>query len=149
VLIRILVAPQHMKKGLPKAAALSDAERNGLSMFREAEATDDQIRAVAETLVNRAREKNTAKAGVFGVLRIRCGDIRRCIAPPENEPGYCVYDTALLETPSHAEAFQRVHNCELPIQDLRRNALFAKVESTFVRVQDFRQGLLADLAPPM
>ena len=35
ILIRILVAPQHMnRQSKPKAAALADAERGGLSMFR-------------------------------------------------------------------------------------------------------------------
>jgi len=134
-------------KGLPKGAALSDAERRGLSMFREVQATDKQIREVAQNLVDRARQANGLKAGVFGVLRIRCGDIRDCLTPPEQEPSYCVYDTAKRDKPSNAEAFQRVHNCEKGLRDLRRNTLFAKIESHFVPVKEFRSGLLADLAP--
>ena len=77
VLIRILVAPQHMdKKRRPRAAALSDAERNGLSVFREHQATNSEIREVAEGLVARARAANGEKAGVFGVLRMSCGTVR-------------------------------------------------------------------------
>ena len=65
-LIRILVAPQHMnRKRKPKSAALTDAKRGGLSMFREDQVTNEQIRIVAEGLVTRAR-KSDASAGVFG-----------------------------------------------------------------------------------
>src|SRR6516164_10296220 len=58
VLLRLLVAPQHAKKGKPRAAALADAERNGLSTFREDQASDQEILQTAEALVARARVKN-------------------------------------------------------------------------------------------
>jgi hypothetical protein len=149
VLIRVLVAPQHMdkKKGLPKAAALSDAERSGLSVFREHQATDDEIRRVAEGLVKTARAAQGDKAGVFGVLRMPCATVRACRAEAEDTPAYCVYDTAEKHIPSHAETFQRVHGVDDGLRDERRKLLYAAVKSEFVAVDKFRNGLLADLAP--
>lgn len=151
ILIRVLVAPQHMnKRGRPRAAALSDAERGGLSVFREHQATNDEIRRVAKNLVDKARASQgdkADKAGVFGVLRIPCSVIRACQADDSDSPAYCVYDTALPDIPSHAEAFQRVHEVDDGLRDARRNKLFADIQSEFVAVHDFRNGLLVDLAP--
>lgn len=149
ILIRVLVAPQHMdkKKKLPRAAALSDAERAGLSVFRELEATDQEIRGVAEKLVERARATQGSKAGVFGVLRMVCRDVRLCRSEEDVSPAYCVYDTAEKEIESHAEVFQRVHQADDSLKDARRLALFNVVKTAFVSVGDFRKGLLKDLAP--
>jgi hypothetical protein len=147
VVARILVAPQHMdKKGRPRAGALSDAERNGLSLFRENHAKDHEIRRVAEGLVARARQSQGDKAGVFGVLLMQCGIIRAFQREGES-PCYCLYDTALVDSPGHAEVFQRVADVELPICEDRRRLLFGLVKNTFVPVADFRDGLLLDLAP--
>jgi hypothetical protein len=149
VLIRVLVAPQHMdkRKELPKAAALTDAERSGLSVFREHQATDEEIRKVAEGLVKTARAAQGDKAGIFGVLRMPCATIRTCRAEADDDPAYCVYDTAEKYIPSHAEAFQRVHDVEDGLREERRRLLYAAVKSEFVSVDKFRNGLLSDLAP--
>jgi len=151
ILVRILVAPQHMdRKGGPKAGALTDAERSGLSLFREEQATDAEIRKVAEGLVERARAANLGKpekAGVFGALRMKCSVIRCLKIEQDPAPPYCVYDTALKETPSHAETFQRVAGAPLELCDERRRALFNLVKADFVPVALFRSGLLLDLAP--
>jgi hypothetical protein len=151
ILVRILVAPQHMdKRGEPKAGALTDAERSGLSLFREGQATDTEIRKVAEVLVERARGANgrkPEKAGVFGALRMRCNVIRCLKIELESTPSYCVYDTALKETPSHAETFQRVAGVPPELCEERRRALFNLVKADFVPVALFRAGLLLDLAP--
>jgi len=148
ILIRVLVAPQHMAgRSRPRAAALTDAERTGLSVLREGTATDEEIRSVAEGLVARARRSNGDKAGVFGVLKMECGVVRGVAAESDATSAYCVYDTALLELGSHAEIFQRVHDVEAPVHEERRKKLFDVVRPTFVSVADFRNGLLADLAP--
>ena len=150
ILIRLLVAPQHAhRKGGAKAAALTDAERNGLSLFREADVTDAQLCEVAESLVARARARGNSKAGVFGVLRIACKTIRNCQIELETAPCYCVYDTGMCELPSHAEAFQRVAATAAELVDARRNQLFSLIRQTFVPVQDFRNRLLVHLAPPL
>ena len=150
-LIRLLVSPQHRNsQQRPKAGALADAERYGLSMFRESTATDQEILDVATELVSRARQrnqKNTEEVGLFGILKIPCLIIRKCQIATETAPCYCVYDTAMRETPSHAEAFQRVADVEVPLQEERRRMLFGAVERFFVPVADFRSGLLLSLAP--
>ena len=149
-LIRILVAPQHMKKGLrPKAAALTDCERSGLSVLRASHATDDEIRHVAVGLVAKARANNSKpeKAGVFGVLEIP----KRSASSIQDDEGafraYCVYDTALEDLRSHAEIFQRVEGVTDELALKRRTDFFNAVEATFIPVQEFRNGLLSDLAP--
>jgi hypothetical protein len=148
VLVRVLVAPQHMTgKRQPRAAALTDAERNGLSLLREHEATDEDIRKVAEGLVARARNHHGNKAGVFGVLRIHCGTVRNCVPECDDAPCYCVYDTALSELRPHTETFQRVAGVEDGIRELRRATLFSVLKTSFVSVGEFRGGLLLDLAP--
>jgi hypothetical protein len=148
VLVRLLVSPFHMqkKKALPRAAALTDAERGGLSTFREKEATKEQIRTVAESLVKRARLADS-KAGIFGVLKLKCSVVRDFCADGDTHGSYCVYDTALRETTSHAEIFQRVAGADADLIDDRRNKLFASVKSEFVHVSIFEDGLLLDLAP--
>ena len=152
-LIRLLIAPQHHgKNGQPKASALTDAERNGLSVFRDAQVTDELILCVASGLVTRARERQSdpdkkAEVGVFGVLRMNCSTIREFIRNSELRSCYCVYDTAQTDIPSHAETFQCVAFVEEKVREDRRRQLFAIVRSTFVSVADFRNGLLRDLAP--
>ena len=148
ILVRILVAPQHMdKKGLPRAAALSDAERSGLSVFREKQATDEDIRKVARGLVERARLANPGRAGVFGVLRMLCRTIRGCQIGGEGKRCYCVYDTARKDINSHAEAFQCIAGVPDEVRDERRRKLFSEVRTAFIPVEEFRDGLLRDLAP--
>lgn len=148
VVARILVAPYHIDKktGLPRASALSGAESSGLSLFRDAHAKDDEIRAVAVGLVENARKAQGDKAGVFGVLLMRGSVIRRICREGE-APCYCLYDTGLAYNPSHAEIFQRIADVATPIHLDRRRLLFGAVKDTFVPVKDFRDGLLADLAP--
>jgi hypothetical protein len=153
VLIRLLVAPYHMnKRKLPRAAALSAAENIGLSVFRENQATDAEIRNIAEGLVRRARDSQGDKgdkAGIFGALMMPCASIRESKADDEIDPAYCVYDTALEHIPSHAEAFQRVRAADEALREARRLALFTSVQSGFVSVENFRKGLLSDLAPKL
>lgn len=147
-LIRILVAPQHVdKKGRPRAAALSDAERGGLSVFRDAQAKDEEIRTVAEGLVSKARSTNGAKAGVFGVLLMQCAIVRSCRGESDDAACYCIYDTALPDSPGHAETFQRVSDVAEPVREDRRRVLFGLVKERFIPVGQFRNGLLLDLAP--
>ena len=147
VLIRLIVSPRHIhrKKGTPTAAALTHAENQGLSIFRESIAKNEEIRRSAERLVEGARSADP-KAGIFGVFRIPCNVIRQ-VAIPDAAPSYCVYDTAEKEIPSHAEAFQRIVGFDKSVHDSRRNALFALVAPNFVPVSTFRDGLLLDLAP--
>jgi hypothetical protein len=131
---------------LPRAAALSDAERGGLSTFRESQATAEQIRPVAEDLVRKARVRDE-KAGIFGILKLHCETVRAFQVDDNDGRSYCVYDTGILEIPSHAEIFQRVSNIEDAIRDDRRNKLFGLVKNTFVPVDDFMDGFLSDLRP--
>jgi hypothetical protein len=147
-LIRILVAPQHTNKnGHPRAASLADAERGGLSVFREHLALDEDILIIARELVGKARAIQGKKAGVSGVLRIECNTLRSFCLHPENEPCYCVYDTALQNRRSHAEAFQRVAGLSAGVADTRRAALFDRIKACFIPVDEFRGGLLKSLAP--
>jgi hypothetical protein len=150
VLVRILVAPQHMKSnGRPRPAALTDAETHGLSVFRHGHATNGEIRLIAEQLVERTRRGNQGKkAGVFGVLQIPCDTVRNFRWGQETTPSYCIYDTAREDAAAHAEAFQRIADTDAATVLGRRQDLFAQVEPTFVSVAEFRSGLLADLAPP-
>lgn len=151
ILIRVLISPQHMhkKRVEPLPASISSAELGGLSVFREAQATDIQIRRVAEGLVALAKQSGNAKAGVFGVLRFSCGVPRHMVIPLEARPGYGVYDTGLRENASHSEVFQRMHGTADEIKLARRTTLFGLIKPTFLAVAAFRNGLLNDLAPPV
>lgn len=147
-LLRVVVAPQHVTKaGLPRAAALTDAERGGLSIFREAHATDEQIFAVARQLVDKARARQGKKAGIRGVIRIECASVRSFCEESDDTPCYCVYDTGTMDTPSHAEAFQRVAGVDASVCEGRRRGLFNRVKAGFISVDEFRDGLLRSLAP--
>jgi hypothetical protein len=154
VLVRILVAPQHIDKktGLPKSAALTTAGTIGLSVLREDRASDDEILRLATTLVQNARSKagkpeRAKKIGVFGVLRMACSIVRNFVWIGESKTSFCVYDTAREVWPSHADAFQRIAGAPDGVPDARRNALFEHVKNGFVPVGQFRNGLLNDLAP--
>lgn len=147
VLIRILVAPIHVKGDRVVGAAFSRAETSGLSLFRDAQASDEEIYRVATVLVNDARERNGDSAGVQGVLLIQAGAIRATQAEAENRPAYCVYDTGLEDNTGHAEAFQRVHQAPADLKILRRAALQKNAVGSFIPTSQFRNGLLLDLAP--
>jgi hypothetical protein len=138
------------RKRKPRGAALTDAERGGLSVLRENHATNEEIRKVAVGLVEKSRSSQGEKAdqaGVFGVLRMPCSAVRASKAEEDSAAAYCVYDTAIPDTVSHAEAFQRVHGVEDGLREERRRLLFTAVKSEFISVEHFRDGLLADLAP--
>jgi hypothetical protein len=146
ILIRIVVAPQHVnRKKQPKAGALTEAERSGLSLLRET-ASDAEVFAAAALLVRRAREKNGPEAGVFGVFNILCRTIRSIRQEIEQRGSYCVYDTAYSDSPSHAEAFQRTAGVDAALCDERRTVLFNAIQSAFIPVSEFRSGLLLQLA---
>lgn len=147
-LVRILVTPVHASRdGRVKGAAFSRAETTGLSLVRDAHASDEEIFRVAEALVAGARTANGNRAGVIGVLLIRKSEIKEVICEVDNFPAYCLYDTALLDNKGHAEAFQRVDSAPLELKTLRRAALHKRVERSFVKPEDFRKGLLVPLAP--
>ncbi len=149
VLIRLVIAPIHGTSA-PKPAALQTAETHGLSVFRKKYVSDTELRKRAEELVSNAREgrpKSPESAGLMSVIEMYAGIIRSCSVPVESTPSFCVYDTAEHDIPSHAEAFQRMHDVQIAIKSLRRTALFNLVKSGFVPVSEYRQGLLADLAP--
>ncbi|WP_133121891.1 hypothetical protein [Pleomorphomonas carboxyditropha] len=150
-LIRLVISPQHVRikktATTPKDGVLSQAESSGMSIFRDS-ASNEELKAVAEKLVNGARSNGNAKAGLFGVLRFRCGDARDYFPDDEEDPVYCIYDTAKADLPSHGDTFQRVNGFDQPRRDLRRKGLFSVLEKTFVPVDKFRDGLLASLAPP-
>jgi hypothetical protein len=149
-LIRIVIVPYHInrKTGLLKASVLTHAGSIGMSVFREESASNDEIRAAAMTLVQNARKaKAPTAAGILGLLKINCGEIRTFCWERETDPCYCVYDTATKDAPAHADAFQRVANVSDQVRDARRNALFDRVKADLVTVDEFRGGLLKDLAP--
>lgn len=148
ILIRLLVAPQHIDgAGQPQATSLRDAELSGLSLLREDQATDDEIRSTAEQLVTNARRANNLKAGVIGVLRMQTATVRSSRAPEEARGGFCIYDAAEASRPSHAEAFQRMAGTGKPLARARRHVLFENVKASFLPVDTFRGGLLKHLGP--
>lgn len=154
-LIRIAIDPDHFfrKTGLLKPSILIHAETRGMSIFREERATNDEIRTAAERLVANARafarqrRKSEKNIGVGGLLRMKCADIRTFCWEHETDPCYCVYDNASRNNPAHAAAFQRIANVALAVRDARRNALFERVKAALITVDEFRDGLLKDLAP--
>ena len=155
-LVRIIIIPDHVQgsTGLPKASVLTHAQSIGMSVFRDGLASDDEILTAAKQLVHNARAaalrqgKNKDKnVGVFGVLRMSCGEIRSFRLAGEPDPSYCVYDTATRAAPAHADAFQRIANGPPEVVDARRNALFECLKAGFVSVDQFRGGLLKSLAP--
>lgn len=147
MLVRILVTPIHIKGNRVKAAAFSGAEKGGLSLFRDAQATDDEILKVATGLVENARKNNGDAAGVLGVLVIAASAIRQTKAETDERPAFCVYDTALPDIPSHVEAFQRTHEASEDLRLLRRTELQKNASGSFVPAAEFRNGLLLNLAP--
>lgn len=140
-LIRFLVPPVHWdpKKQKPKATALSAAESKGLSLYRSTYATDDELKEGAELLVG-AKRQTDPSAGLIGILLLNASSLKQTFGLPV--PPYCLYDTGLPGRPSHADSFQRTHGIPLDQIQARRRALFAVVADGFVKLSDFRNGLL-------
>lgn len=147
-LIRLVIAPQHYntKKKVVKDVVLSHAETCGMSVFRD-DAPDTEIMLVADQLVQSAKDKGNSSAGLIGVLRFKCADVRQFIPQDEQIPAYCIYDTAKKELPSHGDTFQRINGFDKNCHDIRRKALFALIGSTFVPTAEFRGGAFLRLAP--
>ena len=142
--------PIHFKRGNLSASAFSNAEQKGLSIIRNLYATDSYIRNTAENLVYNARakeKKNPDKIGIPGVLMIPAILISSCTSEEETEPGFCLYDTAKPESNSHADAFQRLFETSEGVRMKRREALLELAKDKFIPVNEFRGGLLSDLAP--
>jgi hypothetical protein len=153
VLVRIVVSPHHIdrKKNRCRSAALSHAETFGMSTFRSAHATDQEILATATALAESARGSDP-NAGVFGVLLLPAQAVKAIVDPGMPTPVYCIYDTALEADaklparPAHCDVFQRVDSTPQTVQQERRQRLFAAVQATFMTVAQFRNGLLSGLA---
>ena len=142
-LLRIVVSPWHVhrKKGTVYAAVLSGAEKTGLSTLRASHATEAELTRTAEELTNSVREKDPS-GGVFGVLALNAGVIKREGLQELSGSTFCVYDTALKLKPAHADICQRTSGTPPNTQQARRQELFKKVERTFVPVSRFMGGLL-------
>lgn len=140
-LIRFIVPPSHWDKAKarPKAAALSHAQTSGMSVFREKFVTDQELMINAAALVDRRREADPTH-GLMGILVFSAEKVKRLFG--EARSPYCIYDTALPLLPSHSDIFQRVHAANDDEQLIRRRALFSAVQDGFVKLSDFRQGLL-------
>lgn len=136
------------KKNRLKEGAITAAERSGLSLFRESQVTDKEIRGSAEEIINKARSKGNEKAAVYGILRVKCSVFRsfRC---DNGLQCYCVYDTALEDKPSHSDAFQTTYGADEENKKKRRRGLLLHLhEWGLIKVENFRNGLLLDLAAP-
>ena len=145
-----MIPIHYNKRGSLSASAFSAAEKKGLSIIRDLYATDEYIRSTAETLVYNAREndkKKSEKIGIAGVLMLPAILISSCISDEETEPGFCLYDTAKPESNSHADAFQRLFETSDGVRIKRREALLELAKDKFIHVNEFRGGLLSDLAP--
>lgn len=140
-LIRFVVPPQHWdkKKQRVKAAALSQAETQGMSVYRCGYCSDEELLRAAQDLVGPKRQQ-VPTAGILGVLVLPADAVKSCLN--ESSPPYCIYDTELPNKPSHADVYQRVANCPDTIRQERRLELFQLVKDKFVPVADFRGGLL-------
>lgn len=145
------MSPFHVdrKKGVMLKGAISVAETSGLSVLREEQATDQEIRHTAETLVMKARAANNPKAGVYGVAKFTCKMVRKFRYYLDFNTSYCVYDTALANSRAHAEVFQKIHGVEKTVVEERRRLLLSDLNLLgVVEVACYRNGLLSYLAPP-
>lgn len=120
-----------------------------MSVYRATHASDEELCRGAEELVGGRRREDPAH-GLMGVLVLRAGAVKS--APLNLDPRYCIYDTALEGRPSHSDVFQRVDQVPIESQQATRRALFAVVKNGFIKLNDFRNGLLlpwAATAAPM
>ncbi|WP_146056469.1 hypothetical protein [Methylobacterium sp. V23] len=150
VLTRILISPFHVdrKKGIMTKSAITAAETSGWSVLREQQATDLEIKTTAEGLVERARSSKQPNVGVYGVAKFTCKTIRDFLYIDDVSGSYCVYDTALKESRSHAEIFQRVFLTEKEVLSDRRKYMTAALNDIGIEpVSSYRGGLLSYLSP--
>lgn len=110
-----------------------------MSVFRSKYVSDDELKHGAAAVVDNKRQLDPGH-GLMGVLLLQASNLKDNLG--EEKPPFCIYDTALPDLPSHSDVFQRVHAITDEIQLTRRRALFAVVQNGFVKLSDFRGGIL-------
>ncbi|MDR7118397.1 hypothetical protein [Caulobacter sp. BE254] len=145
LLLRFIVAPQHFneKKQQVRHQALSHAESVGMSTFRDAHTTDEQIVNMATIVIENAKRSNV-KAAFKGVLTFRAAR-PKVERPDEGCAVYCIYDSPHHGVDGHAEIFQRVHGASEDLKQMRRMWLFETIDADLIAPEQFRGGILSHL----
>lgn len=151
VLARLIVAPKDLVEdgSRLKSDTLSSAESMGLSVLRDAFASDQEVLATAREIVARAAERSGKPAYVHGIVLAPCELYRRRGWLPGVGQLYCVYDTPNATTRAHSDVLAALRS--FPTRNSHQRArknLLDVLEPLVVQVETYRRGLLVPLARP-
>ena len=109
-LLKIITTDEVKRTGTPEFYDTSFLPLigSGLSVLREAMASSNEIRSLAEDLARKRASKrpDSERVEIWGVIRFKAGDVRARRLQAETNSGrktFCIYETPEENLPSHAD----------------------------------------------
>lgn len=142
-LVRFVFSPFHISKhGNLKPAVFSHVHRKGCSIQRDSVANSDEIVTFVSNFLAKRDDFSW-----LGVLSGQCQSVRGIMAGESSDRAVCVYDTADLGNPAHAEMCQTHYIDEADELELNRNLLAAFNGGVITQRSQYRNGAVWDQLP--
>jgi hypothetical protein len=144
---RFVFSPIHLnKKGELKPSLFTHIETSGCSVQRESLATFNEILDFVSKFLSVDSERKW-----HGVAQARASDIRNININNTNKRNLCIYDTAEINNPAHAEICKTIYVIdEADKLELRRHIFKAFGNSSVITPDAYRSGaVLQNLQPEL
>lgn len=142
---RFVFSPIHLnRKGELKPSLFTHVESSGCSVQRESIASPAEILDFVSTFLSGDSERKW-----HGVAQAKCGDIRKINVTNSDKRNLCVYDTAEINNPAHAEICKTNYIIdEADKLELKRHIFKAFGNSSIITPDVYRSGNIHQSLPP-
>ncbi|MBI5116476.1 hypothetical protein HZA56_08390 [Candidatus Poribacteria bacterium] len=143
-LVRLVFLPIHISKksGELKPTFFSHVHTKGCSIQRDSVAKTDEIVTLVKNFLATGDDRSW-----LGVISGQCQSVREIRAGESSNRAVCVYDTADLGNPAHAEMCRTHHIDEADGLELHRNLLAVFGNGVITRPSQYRNGAAWDQLP--
>lgn len=142
-LARFAFSPIHVGKNGLKPSLFSHAFSHGCSIQRDATASNDELIKWLANLMHSQPDWTWKKVAIAA-----CDDVR-AVMLSDGSKGFCVYDTANADNPSHGEIFQAKYQLEEADQlELKREIMRIFTKTAPHEPRSYRGGDLWNALQP-
>ena len=145
IVSRFVFSPIHLnKKGELKPSLFTHVETSGCSVQRESLASPKEILDFVSQFLSGDSERKW-----HGVAQAKSGDIRKIIITNTNKRDLCIYDTAEINNPAHAEICKTNYVIdEADKLELRSHIFRVFGDSSVIPPNAYRSGAVFQNLPP-
>lgn len=144
-LARFVFSPMHVRKrsGDIMPSIFSHTRSRGCSIQRDSVAGTDEIVAFVKSFLKKKNDRTW-----IGVLSCPCQNVRDIKVAESDERAFCVYDTAELGNPAHAEVCQTQYVIEeADGPELRKKLFEAFGDGIVIKPLQYRSGAVLAALP--